>query len=207
MTHGWKAVSSAAALALALGVSCAAARIDQGGRPKPAAVRVPPAEPRLEDISTLDGIIAAFYEVISGPAGEPRQWSRDRTLYIPGVRFVAMTETKEGRPLPEVTSHQQYVDRSDAELVENGFFESEIHRVTRRFGNIAHVFSTYEIRREKDGPVLGRGVNSLELYWDGSRWWIAAATWETERQDNPIPADLLPERLPGAAGGGGPERP
>ena len=207
MTHRWKVVPAAATLALALGAACAPARMAEAGASKAASVHVPPVEPRPEDVSTLDGIIAAFYEVISGPAGEPRQWSLDRTLYIPGVRFVAMTAAKDGTPLPEVTSHQEYVDLNDAGLVERGFFESEIHRVTRRFGNIAHVFSTYEIRREKDGPVLGRGVNSLELYWDGSRWWIAAATWDTERKDNPIPADLLPAPPQGAAGGGVTERP
>jgi hypothetical protein len=185
LLHRLAAVSLAAALCAA----CAPA-----ARPGASAggVRVPKIEARPEDVSTLDGILGAFYEVISGPAGSPREWARDRTLYIPGVRFVALSEAPDGTPLPEVSSHQEYVDRTDAGLVLGGFYESEIHRVTRRFGNLAHVFSTYEIRRTQDGPVLGRGVNSIELFWDGSRWWIAAAVWETERPDNPIPPELLP---------------
>ena len=62
----------------------------------------------------------------------------------------------------------------------------------RRFGNIAHVFSTYEFRATERGRVQGRGVNSIEMFWDGQRWWIAAAIWDDERPDNPIPRDLLP---------------
>jgi hypothetical protein len=78
--------------------------------------------------------------------------------------------------------------------VRNGFFERELHRVTRRFGNVVHVFSTYEFRATEDGPVQGRCVNSIQLFWDGNRWWIANATWDSERPDNPIPPDLLPRR-------------
>ncbi|MGH7643959.1 MAG: hypothetical protein ACREMR_00095 [Gemmatimonadales bacterium] len=156
-----------------------------------AQVVVPSVPPRAEDVASIDGILAAFYDVISGPAGQPREWARDRTLYIAGVRFVSL-DVRDGRPVASVMDHQQFVDRTDAGFVRDGFFEREIHRVTHRFGNLAHVFSTYEMRRTPDGPVFGRGVNSIELFWDGMRWWIAAAVWDDERPDNPIPADLLP---------------
>lgn len=73
-----------------------------------------------------------------------------------------------------------------------GFDEREIHRVTQRFGNIAHVFSTYETRAKPGGPILGRGINSIELFWDGKRWWIASAIWDDERPGNPIPKEYLP---------------
>ncbi|MGH9670898.1 MAG: hypothetical protein ACRD3A_12410 [Terriglobales bacterium] len=155
-------------------------------------VRVPSIAHRPEDVGSIDGIMKAYYEVISGPAGQARQWSRDRTLYIPGVRFVAMSESKDGKPVAEVVDHQAYVDRTDPIVVREGFDEREIHRITHRFGNIGHVFSTYESRRTADGPVIGRGINSLELYWDGKRWWIAANIWDQERADNPIPKEYLP---------------
>lgn len=145
--------------------------------------------PRPEDVGTLDGIIEAFYDVISGPAGTPRQWQRDSTLYIPHVRFVAM-DVNEGRPVAAVMDHGEFAARYNEAFVDRGFFEREIHRVTKRFGNIAHVFSTYEYRATEKGPVLGRGVNSIQLFWDGARWWIAGATWDDERPDNPIPAEL-----------------
>ena len=149
--------------------------------------------PRAEDVATVDGIINAFYDVISGPAGAPRQWQRDSSLYIPGVRFVSMS-VRQGRPVAQVSDHAQYIANTNDGMVRDGLFERELHRVTRRFGNIAHVFSTYELRVTESGPVQVRGVNSIQLFWDGNRWWIANAMWEDERPDSPIPPDLLPRR-------------
>jgi hypothetical protein len=159
----------------------------------PAHVEVQTIAARPEDVATLDGIMKAFYEVVSGPAGQPRQWARDRSLYISDIRFVATGVRKgDSKPYANVMDHQTFVDQSNDLLVREGFYEREIHRVTRRFGNIAHVFSTYETRRKSDGPITGRGVNSLELFYDGTRWWIASAIWDEERPDNPIPKELLP---------------
>jgi len=156
----------------------------------PRHVEVPTVAARAEDVSSVDGIMKAFYEVISGPAGQPRQWSRDRTLYIPDIRFVAMSE-KSGQPVAQIASHQQFVDYADPVLVKDGFYESEIHRVTQKFGNIAHVFSTYESRQKADGPVIARGINSVELFYDGKRWWVASNIWDDERPDNPLPPEYL----------------
>jgi preprotein translocase subunit YajC len=154
-------------------------------------VRVDKIAPRAEDVSTLGGIIAAFYEVISGPAGSTRQWSRDRTLYIPDIKFVAVEERK-GKPFARIVSHQEYVDESNDGMVRGGFFEREIHRVTQAFGNITHVFSTYESRQTAAGPVIARGINSIELYFDGARWWITAAQWQDESKQQPILKEFLP---------------
>jgi hypothetical protein len=145
-----------------------------------------------EDIGTLDGIIKAFYDVVSGPAGQERQWSRDRSLYIPDIRFVAINVDKSGKVRSSTMTHQQFVDGSNASMVKGGFYESELHRVTRSFGNVTHVFSTYEMRQKQGGPVIGRGVNSIQLFNDGTRWWIASVTWDDEREGNPIPKELLP---------------
>jgi len=157
----------------------------------PALAQAQMPTPRPEDVATVDGIIRAFYEVISGPAGQPREWHRDSSLYIPGVKFVAMS-VRNGQPVANVTDHAEYAAGSNDFFVRNGFFEREIHRVERRYGNILHVFSAYEFRQRADGPVQGRGVNSIQLFWDGRRWWIANATWDGERPDNPIPQELLP---------------
>ena len=153
-------------------------------------VDVPAIEPRPDDVGSLDGIIAAYYDVISGPAGEPRQWSRDRTLYIPDIRFVSMSMSKDGKPVAHTMTHQQFVDASDKSL-QGGFYEKEVHRETQRFGNIAHVFSTYESRTKVDGPTIARGINSIQAFWDGKRWWITNAIWDEERPDNPMPAQFL----------------
>ena len=154
-------------------------------------VAVPAIKPLEKDVATLDGILSAFYEVISGAAGVPRQWGRDRTLYIPGVRFVSLGYSG-GRIRARVYDHQGYVDASDSFFLAKGFFEREIHRAAVRFGNFTHVLSTYESRNTADGPVIARGINSVQLFRDEERWWIAGAVWDDERPDNPIPADLLP---------------
>ncbi len=166
--------------------------VTRAQRPPAPHVEVAAIAPRPEDVATVDGILRAFYDVISGPAGRPRQWARDRTLYIPGVHFVSLSTDSTGHVRADVVDHQMFVDRSDAGLVRRGFFETEIHRTTARFGNMVHVFSTYEMRERADGPVIGRGVNSIELFWDGWRWWIAGAQWDDERPDNPIPKEYLP---------------
>jgi hypothetical protein len=181
------------ALIIVVLVGFAAAQPAPASHPAPEA-EVPTIAPRTDDVASIDGIIKAFYEVISGPAGQPRQWSRDRTLYIPDIRFVAMSEDKTGHPVAQVVTHQQFVDESNAILLKEGFYESEIHRVTEKFGNIAHVFSTYESRLKVDGPIIARGINSIELFYDGKRWWIASNIWDDERPDNPLPQQYLPEK-------------
>jgi hypothetical protein len=155
-------------------------------------VEVPTLAARPEDVGSLDGIIKAFYEVVSGPAGQARQWSRDRSLYIPEIRFISVNMGRDGKVQTSTMTHQQFVDGSNAAMVKQGFFETELHRVTRNFGNVTHVFSTYEMRQRADGPVIGRGVNSIQLFNDGSRWWIASVAWDDEREGNPIPREFLP---------------
>jgi hypothetical protein len=148
--------------------------------------------PRPEDVATLDGMMNAFYEVVSGPAGTPRQWARDRTLYIPEIRFAQTHQLPDGGVATKVWDHRQFARDTDAFAFKDGFFEREIHRTTWRWGGIAHVLSTYESRKTSGGPVTARGVNSIELFWDGKRWWIASAIWQPEQPGLPIPRDLLP---------------
>jgi hypothetical protein len=154
-------------------------------------VPVATVAPRPADVATIDGMVQAYYEVVSGPAGQPRDWARDRTLYIQDLRFVQVDVDKSGKLVPRITTHQEYVDGADG-LAKSGFFEKEIHRVTERFGPIAHVWSTYESRRTETGPIIQRGINSIELFWDGQRWWIANAIWTDETKDTPIPKEYLP---------------
>ena len=110
-------------------------------------VAVPALKPLDRDVATLDGILAAFYEVISGAAGVPREWGRDRTLYIPGVRFVSLGYA-DGRIRASVFDHQAYVDASDSFFLSKGFFERELHRTAVRFGNFTHVLSSYDSRTD-----------------------------------------------------------
>jgi hypothetical protein len=176
-TDGWK---------IAGGVSTMESQCQSDLR----AVSVPTVQTRPEDVATIDGVVKAFYEVISGGVGQARQWGRDKTLYAPGVRFTSMTVGADGKPRATIMNHSEYVDSSDEYLVKAGFVEHEIGRVTRRFGNIAHVFSAY-VFTTADRKSKGRGINSIELYWDGARWWISAVSWDGERPGNQIPKEFL----------------
>jgi len=151
--------------------------------------------PRPSDVATIDSIIFALYDVISGPAGE-RDWERDRHLFLPGARLIRTRKNPDGSTYYKVMTVEEYVADA-APVLSEGFYEIEIARMTEQFGNIAHAFSTYESRHAPDGPPFARGVNSIQLLQDGKRWWVTAIAWDIEREGNPLHARYLP--VPAAA--------
>jgi hypothetical protein len=156
-----------------------------------AAAQVP--RPDSADVSTIEGIVHAYYDVINGPPGAPRQWRRDSTLYMPAATFVSMN-VRDGKPVAAVMTPEEYRRAFDAAFVKQGFFETEIGHRIERFGNVAQVRSVYETRHLANGPVLNRGVNYLMLYWDGARWWITGAVWDDERPGTQLPASWIGRR-------------
>jgi hypothetical protein len=173
-------------------VSSVAVAAGAGG--KKVDVKIGKAAPRPDDVGSIDGMIRAYYEVVSGPPG-PRDWARDATLYRPGTRFVALGTSPEGQLTVREMDHQGYVNWSDA-ILGKGFFEKETRREEWRWGNLAQVRSSYETRQTADGPVVNRGVNLLELMHDGKRWWITAAMWQDETKDLKLPPALAPAATP-----------
>jgi hypothetical protein len=148
-----------------------------------------PARP--EDVGTIEGIVKASYETISGGVGAPRDWGRDRTLFDPNSRSVAVSvDPKTGAVTTKSMTEQDFADHDDAWMVQNGFTERELRHVIHRYGNVATVLSSYE-GKTADGKALTRGVNIFQLYFDGKRWWILSMVWDEERPGNPIPPELL----------------
>jgi hypothetical protein len=140
------------------------------------------------DVSSIDAIVAAVYDVISGPAGEARDWDRWRSLFVEGARLIPVGRTRDGAVRHRVMTPEDYVQMSGAALEQSGFFETEVGRVTEAFGQIAHLFSAYESRRSADdAEPFARGINSFQLLNDGTRWWVVSIMWDSERPDNPIP--------------------
>lgn len=157
-------------------------------------VAVQKVEPRAEDVGSIEGIVKASYETISGGVGVPRQWGRDETLFDPNVRFVAVErDPKSGAIVAMITTHQEFVDEADGTIVKEGFTERELAHTVQRFGNVATVLSSYEGKNASTGKVITRGVNIFQLYYDGKRWWILSMVWDQETPANPIPAALLPK--------------
>jgi hypothetical protein len=147
------------------------------------------------DVESIKAIVAAAYDVISGPAGKKRDWDRERSLFYPGARLIP-TAVEAGRNdvdlAPLVLDVEGYIARVEPLFEKEGFYETEIARRVEQFGQIAHVWSTYESRHDPSEPEpFMRGINSIQLFSDGSRWWILSIYWQHESSKHPIPAKYL----------------
>ena len=138
--------------------------------------------------------MAATYDVISGPAGQQRDWDRFRSLFVPGARLIPVVAKKDGGGSEtRIITPDEYAKFADAYFQKNGFAEREIARKSERYGNIMQLFSTYESRHDaKDAQPFARGINSFQLFYDGTRWWVVTIYWLEETPDNPLPKEFLP---------------
>jgi hypothetical protein len=150
-----------------------------------------PQYPLADDVRSLDGMLRAFYEVVSTPAGARPNRLRDASLHAPDAQIRLSRQNPDGRPALQVMTLAELHAR-DGGVRKQAYYEREIHRVTQRFGNIVHVWSTYVTSHTPNGASVDRGISSVQLYFDGSRWWITGWTDEGERPGNPIPAEFLP---------------
>jgi len=147
---------------------------------------------RREDVDSIEGIVKAMYETISGPAGG-RDWERERTLLHPSVQLMP-TRMEDDRALVDIFDLDGYIASRSPFFAANDFYEVEIAHRIERFGNIAHVWSTYEGRHSPEGPPFFRGINSIQLFHDGDRWWVMSVMWDNERPDNSLPEEYLQSR-------------
>ena len=144
------------------------------------------------DVGSIDAIIAAVYDVISGPAGKKRDWDRMRSLFMPGARLIPTGPRPAGGYGSRALTVEDYITRGGPLLEKEGFFEAEVARRTESFGQIAQVFSTYESRHaSSDAKPFQRGINSIQLMNDGKRWWIVTIFWQGEDEKNPLPEKYL----------------
>jgi len=150
------------------------------------------SEANPTDVASIDAIITAAYDSIPGPPGK-RDWNRVGSLFILGARFVPTLEepgatSSEEEIAPQMLDVEAFIARSAPYSEKDGFFEKEIARRTEQFGHIAHLWSTYESRHAAEDPEpFMRGINSIQLFYDGSRWWIVTIYWQHESTEHPIP--------------------
>jgi hypothetical protein len=155
------------------------------------AKETPPAA-KAEDVATVDSIVKAIYDVISGPAGKKRDWDRMRSLFLPDAKMMISAKRRTGEIVFRPLTVEDYIKGSAPMLEEQGFFEREVARRTEQFANIAHVFSTYESRHKaEDEKPFARGINSIQLWNDGKRWWVVSIYWQGEDPTNPLPDKYL----------------
>lgn len=147
-----------------------------------------------ESVTSLDHILENLYAVISGEKGEARDWDHFRYLFHPEAKLIPSGQRKDGSIGAQFWTVEDYISKAGDYLVQQGFYELEIHRETDSFGNMTQVFSTYEsYHSASDAQPFSRGINSIQLMFDGERWWILNIYWTAESEDNPIPERYLPQ--------------
>ena len=150
--------------------------------------QVPPA--KAEDVKSVDSLVRAVYDVISGPAGD-RDWNRFRSLFVPQARLTKAAEAADGSAVVRVLTVDDFVNVAGEAVKKEPFYESPMVNRTLTYGRVAQVFSSYESRRAPAEKPFQRGINSFQLLNDGKRWWVLSILWDQERPDNPVPAEFV----------------
>ena len=151
------------------------------------AAKVPAAKP--EDVKSRDAILAAIYDVISGPAGS-RDWSRFRSLFLPQARFTQSSTGPDGSTVVIAWNVDEFVRDAGEVFAKEPFYEKAMVNRPESFGNVTQVMSSYESRHSPTDKPFDRGINSIQLLNDGKRWWVLSILWDTERPGNPLPAEF-----------------
>ena len=121
--------------------------------------------PLQSDVSSIDAIVNAYYEVISGPEGHVYDAERDRSLHAQQAIITRVTAAGKLQRHDLPTEQAPFTEPYAA-----GLFEKEIGRIVQQYGNLAQVWITFEIRNTPDGDVVSRGVTSMSLYYHEGRW-------------------------------------
>ena len=150
-----------------------------------------PKAARPEDVRTLDGIMKAYYDVVSGPVGSRPDQARDHTLHHPDARITLIDRQADGTATASIVTLDEFYRRTGAGPRKKAFYESEIHRTSQRIGALVHVWSTYQSTEVPGGPPFSRGINSIQLFWDGARFWITSWVFDDERHGNRVPPEYL----------------
>lgn len=134
------------------------------------------------DTASPEAAITAVYASISGAAGAPRDWRRFRRLMHPRALSLRTVVEPDGTPRAQVFDVEAYIADVEPFFAANDFHEVEIARRVERYGQVAHAWSRYEARARPDSPeVIKRGANSIQLWHDGTRWWIVSTVWDNDR--------------------------
>jgi proline-rich tail region repeat protein len=152
----------------------------------------PPANPK--DVSSVDAIIAAVYDANTVMVDKKLSPDRFRSLFYPEVRFNSTVPGASHSARLRTWTIDDYVRTAMAGPPRGGFSEREIARSSQSFGHIVQAFSTYRTYRDSTDKHPIHGINSFQLFNDGTRWWVLNVLWDTERPDQPIPSIYLPKK-------------
>ena len=142
-----------------------------------------------KDVQSMDAIIKALYEVISGEAGQERDWARFKFLFAKDARLIPTSKSPDSNFTFTILTPDEYAARMASR--NPGFFEYELSRKTDSYGTIVHIFTTYATKQAKDGPITNRGINSIQLLKDKNRYFILNIFWCAESLGFPLPTSYL----------------
>jgi len=178
-----------------LAMLCVSSRAVAQANPSATAAATVPARPA--DVASVDAIIAALYDANTIMVDQKRDVDRFRSLFVPGARLMPTAGGPTGRSIIRIERVDEYVSQASGGPPRHGFSEREIARTSQAFGNIVQVFSTYETHRDSSDTNPVHGINSIQLFNDGSRWWVVGVLWDNERPGKAIPPEYLKRRPPG----------
>src|SRR5690606_27021843 len=130
--------------------------------PTPAATAPTAKAANPADVESIDAILKAVYDVISGDSGQKRDWDRMRSLFHKDAKLIPTGRNSgTGITAARFLAVEDYIRLSGPTLERDGFHEREIARKVEQYGTMAHVFSTYAAFRKKDDATpFMRGINS-----------------------------------------------
>ena len=138
------------------------------------------------------GVVQQLYALISGAAGEPRQWDNVRSLFFPDGLLRSELTLPDGSRQSGTWTVDEFCEAAADEYAQTGFWEREIDARVERFENIAHVWTTYESRVESpDSEPVMRGINSVQLLRRDGAWRITSLVFQIERGTPGIPGRYL----------------
>ncbi len=172
------------AAALLAAASLAPILVAQSAPDKPAA-----PGPTCPPTATLDQLIAALDNAVSGYADQDRTCFRD--VMLPDARLMPLSKATDGSTAPRILTVDGWIDavRKRGHSV---FYEHQVKVATEIYGHEAHLWSTYELRDTPDGKPEVRGINSIQAVFDGRRWHVISILWQAETPAEPIPEKYLP---------------
>jgi hypothetical protein len=143
-----------------------------------------------EDVpfSTIDNLLSTMYQIISGEAGSTRNWALFRKLFRSEARINALGKDKHGMERYISLTIEDYIRGAESSFQKQSLQEVEIGRITEEYGDMVHIFSSYETKNilNDDVVVLQRGINSIQLIYRDERYWIVSLLFNPETVDNPI---------------------
>ena len=114
-----------------------------------------------------------------------------RQLFYADSRLIPVGRTHEGIFAPRVLTIDNWIEAVQ-KRGSGVFYERQVKVKSETFANIAHLWSTYEIRPTPDGKATVRGINSIQAVFDGARWKVSQIVWQPETPTEPIPEQYLP---------------